>query len=62
MELEVVKATNLIPGIVGGPSTIHEDILRNKSTSVSWEEIYPGLSDTDVKSNFHSELEKRMGI
>jgi len=62
MELEVVKATNLIPGMVGGPSTVHEDILRNKSTTVSWEEIYPGLSDTDMKSSFHAELEKRMGI
>lgn len=62
MELEVIKMTDLAPQLLGGPSSIHQDILLNKDTSVTWEEIYPGQSHNDLKQSFHSELEKRMGI
>lgn len=62
MELEAVKSTDLKPMILGGPSSIHDDILKNKDNTVTWEEIYPGSSSTDINLNFHAELEKRMGI
>lgn len=62
MELEAVKVTDLMPKILGGSSSLHKDILMNKDTTVSWEEIYPGHSSKDLKLDFHSELEKRMGI
>lgn len=62
MELEVVKTTDLMPKILGGPSSLHQDILLNKDSTVTWEEIYPDQAHNDLKLDFHSELEKRMGI
>lgn len=62
MEMEVVKATDLMPSMLGGPSSAHHDILMNKDTNVTWEEIYPGQSHSQLKADFHTELEKRMGI
>lgn len=62
MELEAVKMTDLTPKILGGPGSLHQDILLNKDSTVSWEEIYPGYSSNDMKLDFHSELEKTMGI
>lgn len=63
MELEIVEATDYRPSVLGGPSSIHKDILLNKDTSADWEDIYVGglESGANVK-DFHSEMEKRMGI
>lgn len=38
MELELVTTSELRPGLVS--SNIHSDILRNKDTSIDWEDLY----------------------
>jgi proteasome maturation protein len=38
MELELVTTSELRPGLVS--SNIHSDILRNKDTSIDWEDVY----------------------
>lgn len=63
MELQIVDATDFKPAVLGGPDTMHRDILLNKDTSVDWEDIYrDGLASGDHVKDFHSEMEKKMGI
>ncbi|AOW05353.1 YALIA101S05e13388g1_1 [Yarrowia lipolytica] len=59
MEMQIVKETTLMPAVVGTPANIHLDILKNKDLDVDWEDVYTG---DDQPLDFHSELEKRMGI
>ena len=62
MELEIVKNTDFKPEILGGSSNLHRDILLNKDSSVEWEDVYPGGIDNEFSSNFHAEMERKMGI
>ena len=42
---------------------MHKDILLNKDSSVDWEDVYPGgFANGDNVKDFHSEMEKQMGI
>lgn len=61
MELQIVES-DFVPRAVGGDArnNIHRDILLGKDTSLDWEDIYTGRDEIDV--NFHSEMEKKMGI
>ncbi|CUM64651.1 uncharacterized protein PRCAT00002260001 [Priceomyces carsonii] len=63
MELEIVDATDFKPSVLGGPDSMHKDILLNKDTSIDWEDIYKGgfESHNNVK-DFHTEMEKQLGI
>lgn len=59
MEMQIVKETTIMPAVVGTPANIHLDILKNKDLDVDWEDVYTG---DESPLDFHSELEKRMGI
>ncbi|EGW35770.1 proteasome maturation factor [Spathaspora passalidarum NRRL Y-27907] len=63
MELNIVEATDFKPSVLGGSDSMHKDILLGKDTSVDWEDVYPGgfESGNNVK-DFHTEMEKKMGI
>lgn len=63
MDLEIVDATDFKPSVLGGSANIHKDILLNKDASVDWDDIYKGgiESGNNVK-DFHTEMEKKMGI
>jgi proteasome maturation protein len=60
MELEIVKATHKVPQALGGQTNnLHRHILENNEHSVDWEDVYPGENNF---LDFHSEMEKKMGI
>lgn len=61
MELELVGATDFKPLVLGGPDSMHQDILLNKDTSIDWEDIYKGGLENG-SLDFHTEMEKRMGL
>ncbi|ODV78025.1 proteasome maturation factor UMP1 [Suhomyces tanzawaensis NRRL Y-17324] len=62
MELEIVSS-DFRPSILGGPDSMHRDILLNKDASVDWEDVYTGglESGANVK-DFHTDMEKSVGI
>lgn len=71
MELAVVQATDaaLPRAALGLGTSAHSDILMNRETSVSWEEVYPefgangAASDLGVlKTDIHAQMAKRMGL
>lgn len=63
MELNIVDMTDCKPEVLGGSDTLHRDILLNRETSVDWEDIYRGgLEGGYHVQDFHSEMERRMGI
>lgn len=62
MELEIVKSTEFCPEVLGGPSKLHLDILRNKDTKVDWEDIYQGEPQGMSNVGLHHEMRKRMGL
>lgn len=65
MELAIVDATEFRPLVLGNGTTncIHKEILLNKDSTVDWEDVYTGgLESGFVPKDFHSEMEKRMGI
>ncbi|KAG2731541.1 hypothetical protein G9P44_005128 [Scheffersomyces stipitis] len=63
MELELVEASDFKPSVLGGSDSLHRDVLLNKDASVDWEDVYKGgfESGNNVK-DFHSEMEKKMGL
>lgn len=63
MELEIVDATDFKPQLLGGSDSMHRDILLNNDASVDWEDVYRGgLESGNHVQDFHSEMEKKMGI
>ncbi|ODV59840.1 Ump1p [Ascoidea rubescens DSM 1968] len=63
MELEIVNRIDFRPEILGGTSNLHRDILLNKDCSIDWEDIYQsGIDNNEFSTNFHSEMERKMGI
>lgn len=63
MELSIVDATDFRPELLGGPDTMHRDILLNKEATVDWEDIYNGGFESGRGvSDFHSEMERKLGI
>ncbi|KAK6200946.1 proteasome maturation factor UMP1 [Scheffersomyces amazonensis] len=63
MELQIIESTDFKPSLLGGSDPLHKDILLNRDSSVTWEDIYKGgfESGNNVK-DFHSELENKVGI
>lgn len=63
MELEIIEATDFKPSVLGGVDGMHRDMLLNRDSTVDWEDVYPGgfESGNNVK-DFHTEMEKKMGI
>ena len=63
MELELVEATDFKPQLLGGSDSMHKDVLLNKDASVDWEDIYRGgLESGNHVQDFHTEMEKKMGM
>lgn len=63
MELNIVDATDYKPALLGGSDTLHKDILLNRESSIDWEDVYKGGFEAGGHvADFHSEMEKRMGI
>lgn len=63
MELQIVDATDFKPAILGGSDTLHRDILTNRESTVDWEDIYKGGYESGRNiSDFHSEMERKVGI
>ncbi|VUG18721.1 UMP1 [Brettanomyces bruxellensis] len=63
LELDIVKKTDFRPEILGNgaiPSP-GQDILLSRETTVEWEDIY-GDFDDSRPTDFHTEMEKQMGI
>ncbi|ODQ61818.1 hypothetical protein WICANDRAFT_76008 [Wickerhamomyces anomalus NRRL Y-366-8] len=61
MELKIVEQTDFMPNALGNASNVHRDILLNKDTSIDWEDIYTGQNSFQQR-DFHSDLERKMGI
>lgn len=63
MELEIVDATDFRPELLGGPDSMHRDILLNREATVDWEDVYKGgFEGGRGVSDFHTEMERKMGI
>lgn len=61
MELSIIDATDFKPQILGGPDSMHRDILLNKEANVDWEDIYKGGFEAGYQvRDFHSEMEKSL--
>lgn len=63
MELNIIEASDFRPAVLGGADSMHKDILLNRDASVDWEDIYKGGFDSGRNvQDFHSEMERQMGI
>ncbi|WPK26412.1 hypothetical protein PUMCH_003765 [Australozyma saopauloensis] len=63
MELGIVDATDFCPEVMGGPDSMHRDILLNREATVDWEDIYRGGFESGRGgTDFHTEMEKKLGI
>lgn len=63
MELKIIDDLEFRPSIMGASSDLHKDILLNKDASVDWEDVYKhDINDGYNAKDFHSEMEKKMGI
>lgn len=66
MELNIVESTDFKPLNVNGHSSIHNDILMNRDSSIDWEDIYPGtglqISGNMVGDDIHTQIERKVGI
>ncbi|SGZ51306.1 CIC11C00000001275 [Sungouiella intermedia] len=63
MELNIIDATDFKPLVLGGPDSMHRDILLNRDATVDWEDVYKGGFDSGRHvADFHSEMERRVGI
>lgn len=58
MEMAIIEKSTFVPSVVGGPSNVHLDILKNNDATVDWEDVH---TDQHV-FNFHEELQRQMGV
>lgn len=63
MDSKIVNSLHFRPSVLGGPLSLHEDILMNKDNTIDWEDVYKGGYEQgyDV-DDFHTELEKSFFI
>ena len=60
MELKIVRDTTWRPAALGAAgASVHEDILRGKDESVTWEDVYTGEEMRPV-AGFHDEMERKL--
>lgn len=63
MELSLLYAAEFRPQILGGPDSLHRDILLNREATVDWEDVYHGgFASGGAVPDFHTEMERRLGI
>lgn len=62
MELKIVQNGEWRPMALGnGLPSVHEDILRGRDTTITWEDVYKG-DETRAVAGFHDEMEKKLKI
>lgn len=62
MELKIVRDGEWRPMVLGsGLPSVHEDILRGRDSTITWEDVYTG-DETRAVAGFHDEMEKKLRI
>ncbi|CCF47602.1 proteasome maturation factor UMP1 [Colletotrichum higginsianum] len=62
MELKITQTGEWRPLALGGQKpSIHEEILRGKDTSVTWEDVYSGEESVGIVG-MHDEMERKLKI
>ena len=62
MELNIVRRGEWRPLALGqGLPSVHEDILRGRDNTLTWEDVFTG-EDTRGVVGFHDEMEKKLKI
>ena len=60
MELKMVRDSEWRPLALGnGLPSVHEDILRGKDTTITWEDVFTG-DETRAVPGFHDEMERKL--
>ncbi|KAH6662941.1 proteasome maturation factor UMP1 [Plectosphaerella plurivora] len=64
MELKITRAGDWRPAVLSnGSMGLHEEILRNKDTSIAWEDVYTGeegLGGNAGLLGVHDEMERKL--
>lgn len=62
MELKIVRDGEWRPlALGGGLPSVHEDILRGREDTITWEDVFTG-DETRAVAGFHDEMEKKLKI
>ncbi|KAM3445109.1 hypothetical protein MY1884_001594 [Beauveria asiatica] len=62
MELKIVRDGAWRPVVLGsGLASVHEDILRGREDTITWEDVFTGDESRGV-ANFHDEMEKKCKV
>ncbi|KAM4056896.1 proteasome maturation factor UMP1 domain-containing protein [Hirsutella rhossiliensis] len=65
MELKIVRGGEWRPMALGGAAaglpSVHEDILRGREDTITWEDVFTG-DETRPVAGFHDEMEKKLKI
>ncbi|KFA55521.1 hypothetical protein S40293_02043 [Stachybotrys chartarum IBT 40293] len=63
MELKIVRGGEWRPMALGGGGlpSVHEDILRGRDDTLTWEDVFTGDETRNVPG-FHDEMEKKLKI
>lgn len=62
MELKIVRDGEWRPMALGnGLPSVHEEILRGRDDTITWEDVYTG-EDMRGVAGFHDEMEKKLKI
>jgi proteasome maturation protein len=62
MELKIARDTTWRPAALGGNQpNVHEDILRGKDDTITWEDVYTG-EDTRGVPGIHDEMERKLKV
>jgi proteasome maturation protein len=64
MELKIVRDGEWRPAVLGGGAgglpSVHEDILRGRDESVTWEDVYGGGVELRAVVGVHEEMERKL--
>ncbi|KAI9729288.1 MAG: 20S proteasome maturation factor [Cirrosporium novae-zelandiae] len=61
MELNITRAGEWRPAVLGGGAGVGEEILTGRSEQVTWEDVYTG-DETREPCSMHAEMERRVGM
>ncbi|KAL0944573.1 Proteasome maturation factor UMP1 [Colletotrichum truncatum] len=62
MELKITQNGEWRPAALGGhQASVHEEILRGKDTSISWEDVFTGEESVGIVG-MHDEMERKLKI
>jgi proteasome maturation protein len=62
MELKITKEGSWQPtALTGGLPSVHEDILKGKDNSITWEDVFTCQESTGL-TGIHDEIEKKVNM